>query len=94
MLAFFNMGPPEWIVILIVALLLFGRRLPEVMRNLGKGIVEFKRGVRGIEDQIDDESSHAPPTPPRQPAAVNPAPPQAADSEATPSESPSEKAAE
>jgi len=72
MLAFFQMGPPEWIVILIVALLLFGRRLPEVMRNLGKGIVEFKRGVRGIEDEIDEESSRPPAPPPPQQRAVPP----------------------
>jgi Sec-independent protein translocase protein TatA len=31
-------------------LLLFGSRLPKVMRSLGEGIVEFKRGVQGIED--------------------------------------------
>ena len=51
--AFFNIGPTEWVVILVIALLLFGRRLPEVMRNLGKGIVEFKKGVKGIEDEVD-----------------------------------------
>jgi len=33
-----------------VILLLFGSRLPKVMRSLGEGIVEFKRGVQGIED--------------------------------------------
>ena len=71
MLAFFQMGPTEWVVILIIALLLFGRRLPEVMRNLGKGIVEFKRGVRGIEDEIDEEASR-PPAPPPQQRAVPP----------------------
>jgi sec-independent protein translocase protein TatA len=85
MLAFFNMGPPEWIVILVVALLLFGRRLPEVMRNLGKGIVEFKRGVRGIEDQIDDESSRPAAPPPQQHEAVSsPAEGDAADGPAQP----------
>jgi len=35
-----------------IALLLFGKRLPEVARSLGKGIVEFKKGVRGIEDDV------------------------------------------
>lgn len=43
----------EWIVILVVALLLFGRRLPEVGRSLGTGLVEFKRGLRGITDEVD-----------------------------------------
>lgn len=46
-------GPFEMIIVGIVALLLFGKRLPEVARSLGKGIVEFKKGVRGIEDDLD-----------------------------------------
>jgi sec-independent protein translocase protein TatA len=40
----------EMMVVGIVAVLLFGRRLPEVGRSLGKGIVEFKKGLRGLED--------------------------------------------
>ncbi|MFQ5964774.1 MAG: twin-arginine translocase TatA/TatE family subunit [Candidatus Scalinduaceae bacterium] len=47
-------GGIEWIIILIVALLIFGKRLPEVMKSLGKGIVEFKKGVKGVEDEIED----------------------------------------
>lgn len=43
-------GGIEWIVILVVALLISGKRLPEVMKSMGKGIVEFKKGVKGIED--------------------------------------------
>ncbi len=46
-------GGWEWIVILVVALLIFGKRLPDVMRSLGKGIVEFKKGVQGIEEDVD-----------------------------------------
>ena len=52
MIAMF-LGPMEWGIILIVSLLIFGKRLPSVMKNLGKGIVEFKRGVQGIEDEVD-----------------------------------------
>ncbi len=55
-LAFFA-GVPGWAEMLIIAavgLLIFGRRLPEVGRSLGKGIVEFKRGLRGIEDEVED----------------------------------------
>ena len=41
----FNMGWMEWIIVLIVALLLFGKRLPGAARSLGKGITEFKKGL-------------------------------------------------
>ena len=37
----------------LVAFLLFGNRLPSVMRSLGRSVVEFKKGVAGIEDEID-----------------------------------------
>jgi sec-independent protein translocase protein TatA len=47
-------GGIEWIVILIVALLIFGKRLPEVMKSMGKGIVEFKKGIKGVEDDVED----------------------------------------
>ena len=53
--AFFNLGAPEAILIGIVALILFGPRLPSVMRSLGKGIVEFKKGIRDTEDEINRE---------------------------------------
>lgn len=42
----------ELAVILLVGILLFGKRLPEVGRSLGKGIVEFKKGLKGIEEEI------------------------------------------
>lgn len=48
----FAPGPFEMAVFGVIALLLFGKRLPEVARSLGKGIVEFKKGVRGIEDEV------------------------------------------
>jgi len=56
-LAFLMPGATEWIVLLVIGLLIFGRRLPEVGRSLGKGIVEFKKGIKGIEDDIEDASS-------------------------------------
>ena len=52
-LAFFNLGAPEVIVILIVALLLFGHRLPQVARAAGRSVVEFKRGLRDVEDEVE-----------------------------------------
>jgi sec-independent protein translocase protein TatA len=51
--AFIQLGPQELIIILIIGVLLFGRKLPEVGRFLGKGIVEFRKGMSGIEDNID-----------------------------------------
>jgi len=50
MFAMFGLGPMELLIVAGVVLLLFGTRLPRVMRSLGEGIVEFKRGVQGIED--------------------------------------------
>ena len=44
---------PQLIIVLIVGVLIFGRRLPEVGRYLGKGIVEFKKGIKGLEDEVD-----------------------------------------
>ena len=46
-------GPWEMMIIGMIALLLFGKRLPEVARSLGKGLVEFKKGVKGIEDDVE-----------------------------------------
>src|SRR5580700_9438206 len=49
----------EWGVILIIGLLLFGKRLPEVGRSLGKGIIEFKKGLQGIEEDVTSAVSTA-----------------------------------
>ena len=53
-----NLGMPELVIISIVVLLLFGgKKIPELMKGIGKGIRNFKEGVKGIEDDIklDDD---------------------------------------
>ncbi len=47
-------GVWEIAIVAVVILLLFGSRLPGVMRSLGQGITEFKKGVQGIEDKDKD----------------------------------------
>lgn len=50
-------GPMEMAIIGGIGLLLFGKRLPEVGRSLGRSIVEFKRGLKGVSDDIEEESN-------------------------------------
>jgi sec-independent protein translocase protein TatA len=50
---FENLGMGELLVILIVVLLLFGsKKIPEIAQGLGKGIREFKKSIKEVEDQI------------------------------------------
>jgi sec-independent protein translocase protein TatA len=49
-LAFGLPGGYEFLVVAFVALLIFGNRLPGVMRSLGQGVTEFKKGINGVED--------------------------------------------
>lgn len=52
-LGFFNLGTGEVILIVAIILLLFGgRKIPELMRGLGKGVKSFKQGMNEIEDEI------------------------------------------
>jgi sec-independent protein translocase protein TatA len=60
-MAMWTPGPGEILVILFVALLLFGRRLPEVGKSLGIGIKEFKKGLKeGVTAATEDEDDKAP----------------------------------
>ena len=52
-----NLGWQELLIIAFIALLIFGRRLPEVGRSLGKGIVEFKKGLQDTGDEIKRANS-------------------------------------
>jgi sec-independent protein translocase protein TatA len=51
--ALFTLNPWEIAILLGLGVLLFGRKLPDVGRYLGKGIVEFKKGMKGLEDELD-----------------------------------------
>lgn len=49
------MGLPiggDWVIIAIVCLILFRKRLPEISRSLGRGVAEFKKGLREIDDNM------------------------------------------
>ncbi len=59
-LAWLSLNPMEILIILGIGVILFGRKLPEVGKYLGKGIVEFKKGLKGLEDEVDPGSTAAP----------------------------------
>jgi sec-independent protein translocase protein TatA len=70
-----GLGAQEMIILLIIGVLLFGRKLPEVGRYLGKGIVEFKKGLKGLEDEVEGSMTSAPART-EAPALEQPRPPQ------------------
>jgi sec-independent protein translocase protein TatA len=71
----FSLSPMEIIILVGIGVLLFGRKLPDVGRYLGKGIVEFKKGMKGLEDDVDASASMAP-RPDQLPMQAPPPPPQ------------------
>lgn len=55
-LALVPIGWTEMIILAVLGVLIFGRRLPEVGKSIGKGIVEFKKGLAGIDDDLEKAS--------------------------------------
>lgn len=63
-----GLGPMEMIVLVVLGVLLFGRKLPDVGRYLGKSIVEFRKGVKGLEDDVEGNASASREQIPQEPA--------------------------
>jgi len=62
-----NVGAPELIVILVIALIVLGpKRLPEVGRSVGKGMREFRESLAGNDEQHDDDAADDRDASPRQ----------------------------
>ncbi len=56
-LAFFNFSGWELAIILVLGLLIFGRRLPELGRSVGRTIVEFKKGLADVQSEVHHSST-------------------------------------
>lgn len=54
LLGIFTPGPVEIIIISAIGVLLFGPQLPKVARSIGAAIPEFKKGLKGVEDEVKD----------------------------------------
>src|SRR6476619_2854288 len=59
-------GPFEMMLLAGLGLLIFGKRLPEVGKNIGKGIVEFKKGLKEAENELSADTTSSLPPPPAQ----------------------------
>ena len=53
----FGLGMQEILLLLLLGVLLFGRKLPDIGRSLGKTVIEFKKGIGGMEDEITTAAS-------------------------------------
>jgi sec-independent protein translocase protein TatA len=55
-MAWGSVGWAELLIVLVIALLIFGKRLPDVARSLGKSLTEFKKGMNETKDEIEDKT--------------------------------------
>ena len=70
-----GLGMQEMLLLLLLGVLLFGRKLPDIGRSLSKTVIEFKKGVSGVEEEISNATSGKPaiePEPVRAPQRVTP----------------------
>ena len=79
---FGSFGFQEILLLLLLGVLLFGRKLPDIGRSLGKTVIEFKKGIGGLEEEISSATSTTPgrtaaiePEPVRPPQRVTPSAP-------------------
>jgi len=92
----FGLSMTHIIILLIVGVLLFGKRLPEVARSIGKMLVELRKGWAGLEDQLttgnffeEPRRESAPPPPPaRPPQRIQPTGPKFEDTPGAPPSAP------
>jgi sec-independent protein translocase protein TatA len=86
---FQNFGMQEILLLGFLALILFGaRRLPELGRSLGRGIVEFKKGIKGLEDDVAAGGTSEASEVPRPPQRIGAATPKFSDTPAQTEEQP------
>lgn len=80
----FNIGFPELIVIMVIALLVIGpKKLPDVARSLGKGFGEFKRAMSDLRESVEIGPTPKSPAATTTPATPAPIPPQTPATEVT-----------
>ena len=68
----FGLGAQEMLLLAILGVILFGKRLPEVGRSLGKTVMEFKNGLRGMEDEFATAFRDTPDSTPARPQTITP----------------------
>src|SRR6476646_10694986 len=91
----FGLGGQEILLLLVLGVLLFGRKLPELGRSVGKTFVEFKKGVKGLEDEVESAGNQPKaaiePEPVRPPQRVTSSAPKFEDTPSSPSAYPPPK---